>query len=85
MEGRAPDRRGAAARGRRGKQRLGVSKHTLIEELGYDAEQEAERRQDEADASMENMQRTFDKGGFDPSGSSSSSDDSDPAAGGGQE
>jgi hypothetical protein len=67
------------------KQRLGVSKHTLIEELGYDPEQEAERRQDEADASMENMARTFDKGGFDPSGSSSSSDDSDPAAGGGQE
>lgn len=67
------------------KQRLGVSKHTLIEELGYDPEQEAERRQDEADASMENMQRTFDKGGFDPSGSSSSADDSAGGAGGGEE
>jgi hypothetical protein len=55
-----------------GKNRLGVSKHTLLEELGYDAEQEKDRSSDEAEASMEAMQKTFDGGGFAGTGGSSS-------------
>lgn len=43
-------------------QRLGFSKHTIIEKLGGDPEVEKERRADEAQADMEQMQAAFDKG-----------------------
>ena len=43
-------------------QRLGASKHTLLERLGFDPEVEAERSADEQQASMEQMQQAFDNG-----------------------
>lgn len=46
------------------KQRLGVSKHTLLSELGYDADKEAELRQAEQEAQAEIAARVFDAGGI---------------------
>jgi hypothetical protein len=62
------------------KQRLGVSKHTLIEELGYDPELEAERRKDEADASMENVHGVRPRRPGGGSSSSSGDDNKDTGA-----
>jgi len=44
------------------KQRLGVSKFTLLGELGYDPDKEAERRQGEQEAAVEVQARLFDAG-----------------------
>lgn len=46
------------------KQRLGVSRFTLLGELGYDPEKEAKRRQAEQEASAEAQARLFDAGGL---------------------
>lgn len=47
-------------------ERLGVSKYTILEKLGYDAEKEQEKKTEEADAAMQReqaaMQQAFDRG-----------------------
>lgn len=45
------------------KSRLGVSKFTLLQEMGYDPEFEAERRQDEAEVAARAMVDAFNRGG----------------------
>lgn len=52
----------AEAQTAQAKQELGVSKHTLLEELGYDPDIEAERREDEAAAAIDNVRTAFDRG-----------------------
>lgn len=42
---------------------VGVSKATLLQELGYDPVEEEKKKGEEADAALEQAQRTFDMGG----------------------
>lgn len=49
-------------------QQLGVSQDTLLWKFGYDAEQEAEKKQQEQDAEMEQQAKMFDAGVGDAAG-----------------
>lgn len=60
------------------KSQLGVSKRTLIRELGYDPDREMEQAELEAEAAMERAQRAFDRGGGgDPAGGEGRGEDGD--------
>jgi hypothetical protein len=50
------------------KHELGVSKATLIAELGYDPEEEAERRRVEQEEAAAAMGEMLDRGDFDQQG-----------------
>lgn len=49
-------------------QRLGVSKATIIRKLGYDPDEEAAKRAEEADAAAEAAMKAFDRGNTPPFG-----------------